>query len=221
MGEPKRKRPTIHQLYRRFLNREDSAGFVRAVSQIYTSATLHRLATGGDRLSRRAAILAISYLGGRESMHSIGHALQDSDRIVRLLAEDGIRAVWFRAGESNQMLKLQRVARLNSCGQFELAAELATQVINADLGYAEAWNQRAIAAYGMHDYYEAIADCQATLELNPYHFPAATGLAHCYLEMDDQSSALEAFRLALKIYPDSEYARSRIRQLIRSLELDS
>ena len=97
MGETKRKRPTIHQLYRRFLEQEESANYIRAVSQVYTLSTLHRLALGGDRVSRRAATLAISYLGGRESVETVGRCLRDDDRVVRLLAEDGIRGVWFLA----------------------------------------------------------------------------------------------------------------------------
>ena len=44
------------------------------------------------------------------------------------------------------------------------------------------------------------------------------GMAHCYLQLDDANSALECFRLALRINPDLEGVRSHISHLEKILD---
>ena len=39
-------------------------------------------------------------------------------------------------------------------------------------------------------------DCHEALELNPYHFIAATCMGQAYLELENPVSALESFRRA-------------------------
>lgn len=181
-------------------------------------ASLHRIATGGRRISRRAAVLAISYLGGGESIEVIGSALRDSDRPVRLLASNGIHALWGKShGKQNEWL-LQRVSRYLAAGEFERVIEIAGEAIEETPSFAELWNKRAIAFFELDCIYESIADCQQVLTLNPFHFPASTGLAHCYLELDEPNNAILHFKYALSVYPDLEYVRNQIRQLQRSLD---
>ena len=67
-------------------------------------------------------------------------------------------------------------------------------------------------------YEESANDCQQTLDLNPYHFGAAIGMAHCYLELDDPVGALQYFRRAIDINPSMEGVRAQIDFLQRSLE---
>ena len=84
--------------------------------------------------------------------------------------------------------------------------------------YRWAWNQRAIAYFHLRRCDESANDCHQTLELNPYHFGAADGMAHCYLEMNDAFAALECFRRALRLNPDMEGVRVQVEYLQRSLE---
>jgi len=81
-----------------------------------------------------------------------------------------------------------------------------------------AWNQRAIACFELDLFEDAANDCQQTLELNAYHFAAAAGMAHCYLELNDAFAALECFRRALRINPDLEGIRAQVAYLQRTLE---
>ena len=85
-------------------------------------------------------------------------------------------------------------------------------------GFAEAWNQRAIAYYQMERFSDSVRDCRETIERNPHHFPAAVGMGHCYLELFDAVAALECFRLALSINPDMENVRAQVGYLQRTLE---
>ena len=90
MKEP--RRPTLERLYHRYLETEDTAAFVGAVARHYLLTTLERLATGGNHTSRRAAIMALGFLGDYSQSAILGRALTDRDRGVRLLADSGIRA---------------------------------------------------------------------------------------------------------------------------------
>jgi len=92
--------------------------------------------------------------------------------------------------------------------------QLATRIISQAPEAAEAWNQRAISLFAQGDCWHAVCDCREALELNRYHFVAAMGMANCYLQLQETSAALEAFRRALRINPDLE----RVRLQITSLE---
>ena len=61
MSDP--RRPDLERLYHRYLETENTAGFIQAVSRTYLLSTLERLAWGGRHVSRRAAIMALGFLG--------------------------------------------------------------------------------------------------------------------------------------------------------------
>ena len=84
--------------------------------------------------------------------------------------------------------------------------------------FAEAWNQRAVAEFALRRFEDAANDCHQTLEMNAYHFGAAVGMGHCYLQLDEPFAALENFRRALALNPDLEEVRGQINFLERALE---
>lgn len=217
MSDHHTRHALLIRMFRRYLADEDSARFISDIAQRYTVSTLERLAACGDRVTRRAATLAISFLGDYENSAALGRRMNDEDRSVRLLAENGIRELWCRDGNPEQRKRLQNVIRLNRARQYDAAIREATALIDDAPSFAEAWNQRAIAHYQLAHYVESANDCQQTLELNPYHYAAAVGMAHCYLEMDDARAALECFRRALKLNPDLEEVRTRVSFLRQAL----
>jgi tetratricopeptide (TPR) repeat protein len=212
------RQPTLERLYHRYLETEDTAAFVQAVAESYLLCTLERLATGGGHVSRRAAIMAVGFLGDYSHNAILGRALNDRDRGVRLLADSGIRQLWRRDGSHSQQEALWRICRLNQNEQYADATREATALIGDAPGLAEGWNQRAIGHFASRRFDEAANDCHQALELNPYHFGAAVGLAHCYLHLDEPFAALENFRRALAINPDLEDVRGQIEMLERTLE---
>lgn len=209
--------PLIDCLYHRYLEDEDSAQFIHSVAQIYSLGTLERLAKFGQSISRRASILAIGFLGDFEVNETMGRALIDRDRGVRMLADHGIRQIWMRQGSAAEQGSVKRLHWLSTRHQMDQVIVESTMLIEANPSLAEAWNQRAIGFCAEGDLEAAIEDCKETLNCNRFHFPAAIGLAHCCLQLNDAASALESFRLALHINPDLEGVRRHIRHLEKTV----
>jgi tetratricopeptide (TPR) repeat protein len=213
-----RHHPLLDRFYLHYLDNEDSAAFITATSRHYTLATLERLALQGQRLTRRGAVLAVGFLGDYASNGVLGRALHDSDRVVRVLAENGIFELWCRDGSEAQRREVRIILRLNNAYQFEEARDRADRLLEQAPAFAEIWNQRAISYFRQGHYEEAASDCRQAMELNPYHFGAAVGIAHCYLETGEGFAALKWFRRALDLNPNLDAVRGQIEFLQRALE---
>ncbi|MGI8981711.1 MAG: hypothetical protein ACR2FY_20980 [Pirellulaceae bacterium] len=218
MKSEEASRPALEALYHRFLESENSAAFVRSVAQQYTVSTLCRLADYGECISRRAAVLAISFLGDYRQNAVLGAALRDRDRGVRMLADNGIRELWRRQGSIAEQKQLALLSRLNSSGLYAECLTVAGEFIEVSPWIGEGWNQRAISHFALEHFVDAANDCHQTLELNAYHFGAAVGMGHCYLEMDEPFAALECFRRALNLNSDLEEVRVQVDYIQKQLE---
>jgi tetratricopeptide (TPR) repeat protein len=208
----------LNNLYREYLLGQQTADFVKRVTERYTVGTLERLANSNRRETRRAAILALGLVADYDSNAVLGRALVDEDRGVRTLAENGIVSLWRRMGCESHRQQLAGLVRLNSSQKYREAVDKATELIAAAPWLPEAWNQRAIAYYGLNRFPESIRDCHEALELNPYHFAAASGMGQCYVQMGEYPHALECFRRALKLNPNLEGVRASVKYLERSLK---
>lgn len=204
-------------LYQEYLSSKKLALFLGELSKVYTVGTLEGMAERGSRLTRRAAVLALSHLADYESNDVLGRALVDEDRGVRSLAEEALRSLWLRDGTDDQRRQLGQMMNANAARRFHEALARSTALIHEAPDIAEAWNQRALAHYGLGTYAESIADCRRALELNPYHFGAAAGIGQCYLQLGKPRLALEGFRRALKLNPNLEGVRANIETLERTL----
>ncbi len=210
--------PLLHELYHQYLVDQNSETFRSGVARRYTVGTLERLSSDGDRMARRAAIMALGVLGNYASNAALGRALQDTDRGVRILADNAIRLLWCRAGTPKQRKRLDAAVELNGARRFQEAIDEATRLITEAPSLAEAWNQRALALFSLGRFAESIRDCIQALEINPYHFGAATGMAQCYLQTSNRTKALESFRRAHKLNPSLEGVRAHVLYLQRTLK---
>ena len=217
MSEHEQRVPLLHRFYREYLDDEVSSRFIKSVSRHYTVETLERLAQCGGVVSRRSAVLALGFLASYKSNPIIAAALCDSDRAVRLLAEHGIRQVWFRDGSAQQQKQLQAIARLNQTLQFQQVINQATHLIDSAPEIAETWNQRAIAYFNLDRFEESLVDCQQSLNRNPYHYSAIVGKGHCFLNMDLPFKAVECFERALDVHPGLDGVRTHLQHLKKTL----
>lgn len=218
MNEDEIRIPLLERYYAEYVGTHDTATFLRRTSGVYYQSTLCRLVECGGTLARRAAVLALGSLGDYDVNSVLGRALHDDDRTVQGLAETAIRTVWRRSGNELHQSQLERAAQLNSVQQYEEAARRASLLIESAPWFAEAWNQRAVAHFRLKQYRESVRDCHQTLEINPYHFGAASGMGHCYLRLGEPLLALECFRRALQINPGLEGVRAQAARLEKRLE---
>jgi tetratricopeptide (TPR) repeat protein len=199
------------------LNDQDTSAFVQGVSEFYTVGSLERLTRHDRREVRRAAALALGFLADYSSNAALGRCLTDEDRIVRTIAENGIRSLWRRPEQQVARRRLAKIFRYNSTARYKEAVVAATELIELVPQCSEAWNQRAIAYYNLSRFIESVNDCHQTLEMNPYHFDAAAGMGQCYLQLNDCISALECFKRALRLNPGLEGVRAGVEYLERTL----
>ena len=209
--------PLLDDFYRQYLVDQDCEALVERVLARYEIGTVERLADHGQRLTRRAAVLLIGLVGDYDSNQILGRALVDTDRGVRTLAENGIRSLWCRSGTAAQRKRLESIVRMNTAERFPAAIRQATQLLKTAPELAEVWNQRAVAHFGLGAYELSLPDCAQTLELNPYHYGAATGMAQCHLRCGDRQAALDSFRRALRLNPGLEGVRAHVLYLQRTL----
>lgn len=180
----------------------------------YTEGTLQRLLSGGDEPARRAAALALGFVGTMRSNLALAAALKDDDPQVRKTAADSLWEVWFRGDEADHGWRLQQAMKLPDPAQ---AVAALGELIGEAPEFAEAYNQRAVLHFRRGEYARSVADCRAVLRLNPVHFGAASGMGQCYLRMNKPRAALRAFRQALAIHPGLDEVRDAVRALEAAL----
>ena len=108
-----------------------------------------------------------------------------------------------------------------SIGNYDVALSAFKKVVEVEPKFAEGWNKRATVYYLMQEYESSIRDIERTLELEPRHFGALSGLGLIFLAMGNEGAALEAFEAALKVNPHLPGARTRAEQLRRRIRSKS
>ena len=213
---PRRRTPLLLKHYGTYLDSLDSAKFVADVSSSYHWATLERLAIYGDINCRRAAILALTFIGQYECNATMGHALRDPDRGVRMIAEDGICQIWLRQGCPATQSALRKLHYLNQAQRYDEVSDLAERLIDESPYIAETHYQLANARFESEDYRGTLIAAAQAIELNPYHFAALSKMGKSYLELDQTILALGCFERALRLNPNREDYRIHISRLRRS-----
>tara|TARA_Y100001936_G_scaffold193763_1_gene193446 strand:+ start:36544 stop:37098 length:555 start_codon:yes stop_codon:yes gene_type:complete len=135
----------------------------------------------------------------------------DSEEAAQI--EAGIWALWGLSGdeEIDQLMTIGIGAMGASDGETALTAfnEITTRAPD----YAEGWNKRATLFYLAGEHELSIADIKKTLDLEPRHFGALSGLGLVYMALGEERKALDAFEQALEIHPHMEGADTHIREL--------
>jgi tetratricopeptide (TPR) repeat protein len=125
---------------------------------------------------------------------------------------------WSRSGSDTADLLLSRAAQATAQKDYPLAIELLDRVLVLEPGWISAWYQRATVFYLLDDPVSAMADIRQVITREPRHFGAWVGLGHIFMTSDDKSRALQAFRRALKIYPQLPSVQPMVDRLASELE---
>jgi tetratricopeptide (TPR) repeat protein len=94
------------------------------------------------------------------------------------------------------------------------------EIVERKPDFAEGWNKRATAYFIRGDFDASVADIERTLQLEPHHFGALSGLGQIYLALDNKAAALKAFEAALAIDPYLTSVKAAVESLKKQLQGD-
>ena len=167
----------------------------------------------GSPAEKLKAIELLATIGDMQIMPALVQALRDDDGRVRAGAQTALWAIWLRSGNDDIDALMTQGIRLMEEQQYPEAVEIFDQIISRAPTFAEGYNKRATAYYLMQEFERSIADIHRTLELNPVHFGALSGMGLCYLGLDEPRQALEWFERAVAVNPNMDTIQGYIQQL--------
>ncbi len=128
-----------------------------------------------------------------------------------------IRKEWNSSGSAVTDLMMQWSQEAMEKKKFDVALDFLDQVVTLSPTYAEGWNRRATVHYMMHNFAKSMADIDHTLQLEPRHFGALSGMAEIMKETERKQLALDAFQRVLDIYPMMRNAQNELATLSEEL----
>lgn len=126
-------------------------------------------------------------------------------------------AQWNQSGSASIDLMMQWSQKAIGEKKFDVALDFLDQVVTLQPTYAEGWNRRATVHFLMKNYQKAMADIEQTLELEPRHFGAISGMAQILSDSGRKEQALRAWQRTLDIYPMMRNAQNQVATLSEEL----
>ncbi len=167
-----------------------------------------------------AACLALLFpaLADDAELDSLFEGLQTASPEAAQQIELEIYRIWSQSGSPAMDLLLERGRKAHAEGDFALAIEHFSALVDHAPDFAEGYNARATAYFQTGRFGQSLADIQQTLRLNPRHFGALSGLAAILEEIGRPEYALEALRAVKKLSPQREGLSDAIMRLERKVE---
>jgi tetratricopeptide (TPR) repeat protein len=124
---------------------------------------------------------------------------------------------WFKSGSATIDLMMQWAQTAADKKDFDVALDFLDQVVVLSPDFAEGWNRRATVHFLMNNYAKSMADIDRTLQLEPRHFGALSGMAQILRNTGRKELALDAYLRVLDIYPMNRGAQTEVATLSEEL----
>lgn len=128
-----------------------------------------------------------------------------------------IWAEWNKSGSASIDTMMLWSQQALEAKKFDVALDFLDQVVTLQPNYAEGWNRRATVHFMMRNYRKSMADIERTLELEPRHFGAISGMAQIMAGAGRDQLALQAWQRVLDIYPMMRNAQTEVSRLSEEL----
>ncbi|PZO73673.1 MAG: hypothetical protein DI629_19525 [Mesorhizobium amorphae] len=112
-----------------------------------------------------------------------------------------IRTEWNRSGSASVDLMMGWARDALQAKKYAVALDFLDQVVVLRPDYPEGWNLRATTHFAMNNYAMAMGDIERTLQREPRHWGALTGLATIMKNRGSKELALDAYTRVLSVYP--------------------
>jgi tetratricopeptide (TPR) repeat protein len=127
--------------------------------------------------------------------------------------QEAIWTLWMESSNAEvNLLMLEGIDAMNE-SDLPRARKAFDSMVEVDPKFAEGWNKRATVEFLMGDVNASVADIEKTLELEPRHWGALSGLGQIYIQLDKEDAALRAFKRALEINPFLASVRAKVQEI--------
>ncbi|MDE0193232.1 MAG: tetratricopeptide repeat protein [Gammaproteobacteria bacterium] len=131
----------------------------------------------------------------------------------RRAATQRIWSVWCSHADAAAADAMRSVVEAFDSGELDHVGEVLDRMVDRWPDWAEAWNKRATLHFVEDRHTESLDDIARTLEREPRHFGALSGLGQICLGHGDLTSALLAFERVLSIDPGVREVRQAVGML--------
>lgn len=143
--------------------------------------------------------------------------LKTSNEVKARRIATQISNIWAQSGSATVDLLLGWSYDAMSQKKYAVAIDFLDEAVALAPDNAESWNRRAALHVLNHEYRRALYDINRTLELEPRHFGALTGLAGILYQTGHKASALKVYERVLTLYPMMREAQLQVQQLTEEL----
>ena len=121
--------------------------------------------------------------------------------------------IWLDSGREEVNALMDQGTQAMQIRNYDTALEKFDRIVEMAPEFAEGWNKRATIYYLRHQLDESMLDVQRTLELEPRHFGALSGIGLIFMEVGDEEGAIKAFEEVLKVHPNAPGTQENLKRL--------
>jgi len=185
-----------------------------------------------DTRTRAEAAASLAEVGTEELVaETISNQLAtlhlDEDRAFAEILENSLWTLWLKAPEGRpDSLDLDAemkrgVQAMAEPKMLPLAIKMFTSLMERAPSWAEAHNKRATCHYLTGNLDQAVADCKATLAINPHHFGCLSGLGMCLIRQNRFPEAKQTLEEAIRVNPTMAGIRATLDSLEKAIAENS
>jgi tetratricopeptide (TPR) repeat protein len=124
---------------------------------------------------------------------------------------------WADSGSASVNVMMQWANEAIESKSYPVAMDFLDQIVVLQPDYAEGWNRRATLHFMMDNYAKSMVDIEKTLNLEPRHYGALSGMGQIFMLLDKKELALRSYERALEIYPMMRNLQEQVGQLADEL----
>ncbi len=195
------------------LQRQDVHATICVIHRKWTMSQVVELLDTDHLDAKRVAALVLSLIGTDSCLEVLSRQLQHPDRCLSQMAEHAMWSIWVRIGNDEAKRHFARGSTAASNCDLAGAIRHFTRATEADPGFAEAYNQRAMIYYLQERFEESLRDCVSATQRMPLHFGAFAGAGHCHASLGNTAEAIACYERAKRINPHLECVDELISEL--------
>ncbi len=156
-----------------------------------------------------------------DSLNSLFEALSKSTNTTEARSlENKIWAIWMNSDDEKVNDLMDLGLKEIDKGDYTTAIQIFSEMIDMDPDFAEGWNKRATVYYLRGNFKDSMKDIDETLEREPRHFGALSGLASIQDLIGDDWGKLKTLQKLVEIMPYNSELAKQLKELEQKLGIE-